>query len=103
MGMMDAVTGKRALERMEATAAEMERVYTAFATRMVEILDKEERLRGTAARLEDGLQGLVALEREQGQSRLVLAEMDRWQRRQRWLTVVALALAVLSLVTALVR
>jgi biotin-(acetyl-CoA carboxylase) ligase len=38
------ITGKNALEKMDHTAAEMEQVYAAFATRMIEILDKEERL-----------------------------------------------------------
>jgi chromosome segregation ATPase len=48
---LGSITGRDALARMDATAQEMERVYVAFATRILEVLDKEERLRATAVAL----------------------------------------------------
>ena len=47
MGWYGDITGKNALAKMDLAAAEMEQVYAAFATRMIEILDKEERLDAT--------------------------------------------------------
>ncbi len=67
MAWTDSITGKTALEKMDQTAVEMEQVYAAFATRMIEILDKEERL--------DKAQRLL-------NERLDRFDIDRWHADQ---------------------
>lgn len=63
MGFIDNLTGKEALEAMNRNIGEMEQVYAAFATRMIEILDKEERLDRSIAELKQILDGLSGTEK----------------------------------------
>ncbi len=53
MGLWGELTGKDAMQKVESFHEEMERVYGAFATRMIEILDKQERIQRRHAWIKD--------------------------------------------------
>ena len=52
MEFLDNLTGKQTAKKVDDFTKRMEEVYTAMATRIVEVLDKEERMRADLMRLD---------------------------------------------------
>jgi hypothetical protein len=89
MGFLDNITGKATTDKVDVFAARMEDVYAAMATRMVEILDKEERLRQTQAQLDEALRWVNPTAWESRFRRLTWALISMGA-----MTVVSLAVAI---------
>lgn len=92
MKVVDDITGKNALKKVDATAAEMERIYTALATRVMEVLDRQEQL---ATKQSELLDLEVRLQKAQSQLQPWATSADAINApRKRWAVMTACSFAM---------
>ncbi|MBN2717695.1 MAG: hypothetical protein JXX14_17730 [Deltaproteobacteria bacterium] len=79
MGFMDKISGQEAINEVRVFQNNMEEVYTAFATRMIELMDKQEKLATRQTELQNMNSRLSELETAHHEVSLIVNDLSAGQ------------------------